>query len=76
MRDSIIVSRARARLIDSVLVPDTDLRSLAQRRAAGVRGYLSGSLMIDPARIFLLEVDAGAKAVDGLIRAVMTLNAQ
>jgi hypothetical protein len=75
-QDSIVISRARERLVDSVQVPDSDLRSLAQRRAAGIRGYLSGSATIDPGRIFLLEVDAGANAVEGLIRATLTLNAQ
>ena len=75
-RDSIVVFRARERLVDSAQVPDSDLRSLAQRRAAGIRGYLSGSAMIDPGRIFLMEVDAGANAVEGLIRATLTLNAQ
>jgi len=71
-----IVFRARERLVDSVQVQDSDMRSLAQRRAAGIRGWFSGSGNIDPARIFLLEVDAGAKAVEGMIRATMTLNAQ
>jgi hypothetical protein len=32
--------------------------------------------MIDPGRIFLEEVDTAAKAVEGLIRATMTLTAR
>ena len=76
LRDSIIVFRARERLVDSAQVQESDLRALAQRRAAGIRGWLAGSGMIDPGRIFLLEVDAGAKSVEGLIRAMMTLDAR
>ncbi|HTY58081.1 MAG TPA: DUF748 domain-containing protein, partial [Bacteroidota bacterium] len=75
-RDSVLVVRARERLVDSVQVSESDLRSLAQRRAAGIRAYLSGAGTVDPARIFLQEVDTGAKPVDGLIRATMTLTAQ
>ncbi len=75
-RDSLLVVRARGRLVDSVQVPESDLRSLAQRRAAGIRAYLSGIGLIDPGRIFLQDVDVDAKAVDGEIRATMTLTAQ
>ena len=42
-RDSVLVVRARERLVDSVQVSESDLRSLAQRRAAGIRAYLSGA---------------------------------
>jgi hypothetical protein len=59
-----------------VQVSDNDLRALAQRRASGIREYLSGRGMIDPGRIFLEEVDTAAKAVEGLIRATMTLTAR
>jgi hypothetical protein len=75
-RDSVVVFRARERLVDSVQVSDNDLRALAQRRAAGIREYLAGRGMIDPGRIFLEEVDTAAKAVEGLIRATMTLTAR
>jgi hypothetical protein len=75
-RDSIALFRARERLVDSVQISDSDLRALAQRRAAAIRGYLSGRGMIDPGRIFLQEVDTAAKAVEGLIRATMTLTAR
>ena len=74
-RDSVVLFRAHERLVDSVQVSDNDLRALAQRRASGIREYLSGRGMIDPGRIFLEEVDTAAKAVEGLIRATMTLTA-
>jgi len=74
-RDSIIVAGAHNRLIDSMQVSDIDLRALAQRRAAAIRNYLAGPGKIDPARIFLQEVDTGAKASDGKIRVTMTLTA-
>jgi hypothetical protein len=75
-RDSIIVAGARGRLIDSMRVSDADLRALAQRRAAAIRAYLAGPGSIDPARIFLQEVDTEAKGAEGMIRATMTLTAR
>ncbi len=75
-RDSVLVARVRERLVDSVQVSESDLRSLAQRRAAGIRAYLSGIGLIESGRIFLQEVDTSVKAVDGEIRVTMTLTAQ
>ena len=75
-RDSMILFRARERLVDSVRISESDLRALAQRRAAGVREYLSGRGTIDPERIFLQEVEISAKAVEGRIRSMMTLTAR
>ena len=76
VRDSIVVAAARERLIDSTLVPEADLRALAQRRAAAVRAYLAGPGKIDPARIFLQEVDTGTQAQEHSVRVTMTLTAR
>jgi hypothetical protein len=75
-RDSVILFRAHARLVDSAQVSDNDLRALAQRRAGTIREYLAGPAKIDPARIFLDEVDTGGKSEEGLIRVKMTLTAR
>jgi hypothetical protein len=72
-RDSVLVFRARERLIDSVQISENDLRGLAQRRAAAIREYVTGRGMIDPGRIFLIEVDTAAKGLEGRIRTTMTL---
>jgi hypothetical protein len=71
--DSLLVFRARERLIDSVQITENDLRGLAQKRADAIREYVTGRGMIDPGRIFLIEVDTAAKGVEGRIRATMTL---
>ncbi|HTO93694.1 MAG TPA: DUF748 domain-containing protein, partial [Bacteroidota bacterium] len=75
-RDSIVVRAAHERLIDSARVSEIDLRALAQRRAAAIRAYLAGPGKVDPARLFLLEVDTGAKSTEGKIRATLTLTAR
>lgn len=75
-RDSIVVMRARGRLLDSSQVSDNDLRALAQRRAGAIREYISGRGNIESARIFLDDVDTSAKAVEGMIRTTLTLTAR
>ena len=75
-RDSVVVAGAHNRLLDSMQVPDADLRALAQRRAAAIRAYLAGPGNVDPARIFLLEVDTAAKAEENMVRVTMTLTAR
>ncbi|HXX62154.1 MAG TPA: DUF748 domain-containing protein [Bacteroidota bacterium] len=75
-RDSLLTQLAYQRLLDSVRISDNDLRALADRRAAAVMRYLSQHSGIDPARIFLEEVDTAAKTEDSRIRMTLNLTAQ
>ncbi len=75
-QDSLLVMLATRRLLDSVRISGDDMRSLAQRRAAAVMGYLCRVRGIDPGRVFLVEVDTGAAADGKRIRTTMSLTAR
>lgn len=75
-RDSLLARLAWQRLIDSVRISENDLRTLAQRRAAAVMGYVSQRGGIDPGRIFLVEVDTGGTAEEARVRTTLNLTAR
>ena len=74
-REKTLLQEAKRRLVDSVHVSETDLRSLAQRRASSIVDYLTQKQGIDPARIFLQEAETTANPTEGKIRAQLNLTA-
>jgi hypothetical protein len=75
-RDSLLLARAKSRLMDSVRVGDDDLRDLARRRSAAIMQYLTVSGGISPERIYLQEVETTSAVAEGKVRAVLTLTAK
>ena len=74
-REKAIVEAAKRRLIDSVQVTATDLRDLANRRAASIVDYLTQMQGVDPARVFLQEAETTVNPTDGMIRTQLSLTA-
>lgn len=75
-RAAAIRDAARRRLVASASIGDEELRTLAQRRAARVREHLSAAGGIDPARIFLQDVDIKVDPTDGAVRTHLNLTAR
>ena len=75
-KDSVLVRLIRQKLLGSVSIAENDLRELAQRRARAVLEFLAQKQGIDPARIFLQEVDIAGKPADGAVRLTLALTAR
>ena len=75
-RAAAVRDAARRRLVASALISEEELRTLAQRRAAHVREHLSAAGGVDPARIFLQDVDIKVDPTDGAVRPHFNLTAR
>jgi Domain of Unknown Function (DUF748) len=75
-REQAIIEAAHRRLIASVQVTESDLRDLAQRRAAAILEYLTQQGGVDVARIFLQEAGIAVNPTEGLVRTSLSLTAR
>jgi hypothetical protein len=75
-RRAAVVSAAREKITQALLPDDDALLGLARRRAMAVKDRLVFQSGIEEGRIFLLDFQKGAKAVNGLVQMPMSLDAQ
>jgi hypothetical protein len=75
-RGKAVTEAAHRRLIGSVQVSESDLRDLAQRRAAAILGYLNRQGGIDVARMFLQEAETTVNPTEGMVRTRLSLTAR
>ncbi|NUO09543.1 MAG: DUF748 domain-containing protein [Candidatus Brocadia sp.] len=71
-----VVDAARKRLIEKYPIPESDLRTLAQERAAAIKDYMVQQGGLAEPRIFLLAVDTKASATDREIKMQLALDAR
>jgi hypothetical protein len=71
-----IFEAAQQRLLDSARVSESDLRMLAQRRAAAIMDYLTHAQAVDSTRLFLQEPETTANPNEGMVRTTLNLTAR
>ncbi len=75
VRKAGVVDAARKKLIEKYPIPEGDLRTLAQERAAVIKDYMVQQGGLAEPRIFLLGVDTNASATDQEIKMPLALDA-
>jgi hypothetical protein len=75
-RGKAVTEGAQRRLIGSVQVTESDLRDLAQRRAAAILGHLTRQGGVDVARMFLQEAETTVNPTEGMVRTRLSLTAR
>ncbi|MBW7897402.1 AsmA family protein [Candidatus Brocadiaceae bacterium B188] len=70
-----VAEAARKRLIEKYPVSEDDLRTLARKRAESIKDFMVHQGGIAEPRVFLLDVDTKASALNGEIRMPLALDA-
>ncbi|MCF6155323.1 MAG: DUF748 domain-containing protein [Candidatus Brocadia sp.] len=76
VRRTAVVDAARKKLIEKYPISESDLRTLAQERAAAIKDYMIQQGGLAEPRIFLLEVDTKASATDHEVKMPLALDAR
>lgn len=76
VRKTAVVDAARKKLIEKYPISESDLRTLAQERAAVIKDYMVQQGGLAEPRIFLLEVDTKVSATDHEVKMPLALDAR
>ncbi len=75
-REVAVCDSAFKQLVANYLVSESELRTLAQRRAAAIKDHLVLQGGIEELRIFLQDVEIDASAEEGEVRIRLALDAR